>query len=163
MGNYIESIIDNLSHSAFESTLLASITGLFALLALRALTASLLKMHRSKSSLKKLNKQYSFGKKIMMKPARDYCIHAPRFCACLIYCHHTRCVLFIVNLLLGFIHRIQPSFGYLHTLFSVAVCFFFDVFVLTLNLVLLKNPFVKRKNSYRFEKYHNTQEHNKLF
>lgn len=163
MSDYLKYLVSEISQSAFESTLLSSITGLFALIALRILSDNLLKMHRSKSALKKINKQYSFLGKIIMMPAWDHCIHAPKFCIFLICCHHIRCFLFLITFLFDIIHRMFPAFGNIHAWFSVAVCFLFDVLVLVLNLILLRNPFVKRKNAYRFEKYHNTQEHDKLF
>ena len=163
MREYLEHLVSEISQSALESTLLPSITGLFALLALRILTDSLMKMHRSKSALKKINKQYSFGKKVMMMPAWDHCMHAPRFCRFLICCHHARCCLYLISLVLCVIHLFLPFFAVYHAWFSVAVCFLFDAFALVLNLILLRNPFVTRKNAYRFEKYHNTDECNKLF
>lgn len=163
MERYLESIVNELSRSAFESTLLSSITGLFSLIALRLLTDSLLNMHRSKSARKKIDNQYTFGMQLRLKPAWDHCIHAPMFCRFLICCHHVRFCLCLISLTLGASHHLSPFFAEFHAWFSVALCFLYDTPIWVLNLILDRYPFMRRKHEYRFEKYHNTHERNKLF
>ena len=120
-------------------------------------------MHRSRSAIKKINKTYSFGQKVLMKHAWRDCIHAKSFCRGLIVYHHSIFILFVLELLLVLFSNIWPV---LMPVIAWSTFVFFVGFVIptcVLNFVLDRYPFAKLKHEFRFRKYHNTSNHDSLW
>ena len=134
---------------------------LFGYLMIYGLLNSLLKMHRSKSAVKKIKKAYTFRQKLWLAPFEANCIHAVKFCKCLISFWRIRCFVFVCYLLVGFAAIVGLSVNVIIAWFSVGMFIFFDIPQLILHLVLSR-PFIGRFREYSFEKYHNTKDHNSL-
>ena len=134
---------------------------LFGYLMIYGLMDSLLKMHRSKSAVKKIKKEYTFKQKLWLIPFESNCIHAVKFCKYLIWFWRIRCFAFTCYLLVGFAAILGLYVNILIAWFSVSMFIFFDIPQLILQL-LLSRPFIGRFREFSFEKYHNTKDHDSL-
>lgn len=167
-------LLDRIKHNAMrilavfsESPLLCSflacIFAISSIFCIRGIVSGLFEMHRSRSNLKSIRKNYGFWQKVIMKPAWDKCIHAKTFCKSLIICHHIRIVLLLTSLFLAFMVNLAPSLMHITATFSGCVFFLIDLPVLILHVAMDRYPFQRLKHEYRFRKYHNTQNHDSLF
>lgn len=122
---------------------------------------SLLKMHRSKSAVKKLKKEFTCLQRLRLLHFKGNCRHAIRFCDFLIryqkiglYC----CALYLGVSLLYIVGLIPTaSIAWL----TVGVFLGFDLPAFALQL-LFTRPVLGRFREYSFEKYHNTNDHQSL-
>ena len=134
---------------------------LFGYLTINGLMDSLLKMHRSKSAVKKIKKAYKFKQKLWLIHYEANCIHAVKFCKCLIRFWRMRCVIFVCYLLVGFVTVLGLYANVIIAWFSFGMFLLFDIpqFVLHLSL---SRPFIGRFREFSFEKYHNTKDHDSI-
>lgn len=146
-----------------SASLLASI------IALRCLIGGLLEMHKSNSTMKKLRKQYGFWQKLFLIMAWRENEHATSFCKGLIVFHHVRLGIFLISLLLTGLASILPELSTFATSIWVALSLVVDIPILLFSCAMDRYPFrrIGRKKrplrEYRFEKYHNTKDHDSLF
>jgi len=159
----IVQIADNLSESAVICSFIMFVFSLVAILCIRGIVAGLMEMHRSKSALKKVHKNYSFGQKLCLQHAWLDCLHAKRFCRFLIVTHHSIICLLLAQLLLAILSNIWPDLLPVIAWYTLVCsdCFFIPVCLL--NFILDRYPFAKWKHEFRFKKYHNTDDHTSLF
>ncbi len=162
IANNTMELVRDLTNAPLSSALLAFLFGVAALVAVRNILGSLNEMHRSKSALKKINKNYSLWKKLVLLNVWEHCLHAQRFSRILICLYHVRSVFLPVSFLLAVISYANPVFSVANGHFTVSVMVLFDLPVFVLHLVLDKHPFRRFKMGYRFEKYNHTEERNKL-
>ena len=94
--------------------LLSAVFGLVVFICNRYLLGTLLKMHRSKTAVKKIEKQYTFTQKFLLHHVRDHCVHAKKFCRRMILLHHMN---LIITLLVC--ATVMPLLGVLGTLLSL--------------------------------------------
>lgn len=151
----IMELIANLSKNLGACTLVSVVFFLFFSFENYLLLDSLLKMHRSKSAVKKLKKQYTFLQKAGLYLYETNCRHAVKFCKKIIL--FQRIGWFSLGLyLLG---AILQAMGMLPDTFSAwsAVGLFILFYIPSLVLYFaLKRPIIGRFKEYSFEKYHNT-------
>lgn len=135
---------------------------LFGFFMVYSLLDSFLKMHRSKSAVKKIKKEYKLRHKIWLIPFEINCLHAVKFCKSLIWFWRIRCFAFVPYLLLG----VATAFGLLASIviawFTAGMFVFFDVPQFIIHS-LLTRPFIGRFREFSFEKYHNTKDYESLF
>ncbi len=134
---------------------------LFGYLTIYCLLNSLLKMHRSKSAVKKIKKEYNFKQKLWLTPFETNCIHAVKFCKGLIWFWRVRCLSFALYLMLGMAAIFGLPVNTIIAWFSAGMFVLFDIPQFIINL-LLSRPFIGRFREYSFEKYHNTKDHESL-
>ena len=142
------------------------VTGLFALvsvLVLRALISGLLEMHKSRSTMKKIGKEYGFWQKVILLPAWKENEHARKFCRFMIVLHHIRVFLMAGLLLMILFASVVPGLSRLAAIFSIIILIVVDLPIYVLSMALDRHPFRRRKHEYRFRKYHNTKDHDSLF
>ena len=142
------------------------VTGIFALISiffLRILISALLEMHKSRSTMKKISKEYGFWQKVILLPAWKENEHAKRFCRFMIVLHHVRVFLLVGLLLLVLIASAAPGLSRPAAFFSVTIMIAVDVPIYVLDMALNRYPFRRRKHEFRFRKYHNTKDHDSLF
>ncbi len=65
---------------------------------LRGIANGLLEMHRSKTALQKLRKEYTLWDRLLMLPPWNRCERAPKFCRVLICIYHFRLCLILISL-----------------------------------------------------------------
>ena len=133
----------------------------FGFVMLYSLLDSLLKMHRSKSAVKKIKKEYKLKHKMWLIPFETNCVHAVKFCKGLIWFWRVRCFTFALYLMLGLAAIFGLSVNAIIAWFSVGMFVIFDVpqFIIQ---QLLSRPFIGRFREFSFEKYHNTNDHESL-
>lgn len=154
-------IINNLSELPGVCIGLSVFFFLFGLFTIYSLLDSLLKMHRSKSAVKKIKKEYNLKQKLWLIPYEIYCIHAVKFCKGLIMFWRIRCFIFVLYLVLGLATLFDFSIDKLIAWFTVVMFILFDIPQFIIHL-LLARPFIGRFREFSFEKYHNTQDHESL-
>ena len=142
---------------------LTAFLGGISMAMLHDLACDLLKMHKSKTGVKKLCGAYSLIQRLCLRPAWEQCEHAVKFCRAVILLYGLQAaatasvvVLGIAALLWG---KLCCLFGYT----AAAKALFLDVPVLLLSVVLFKRPTNKERGKWRFGKYHNTSNHESLF
>lgn len=134
---------------------------LFGFAMIYGLLDSLLKMHRSKSAVKKIKKEYKLKQKMWLIPFETHCMHAAKFCKGLICFWRVRCFTFILYLMLGLAAVFGLSENVIIAWFSAGMFVLFDVPQLIIQLSLSR-PFFGRFREFSFEKYHNTKDHESL-
>ncbi len=151
-------IIQNIAAIPNGCLALGMILALFSLGAARSLLGALLEMHRSKNAVKKLKAQYTLWQRLCLWPVVEQSRHALRFCRRLAVVHHIRALTIPVLLILRLLDLALPL------AWSVAAGFLLlDVPVLLIHGILWKRVWQRdRRYTWRFRKYHNTPEHEKL-
>lgn len=134
---------------------------LFGFSMLYGLLDALLKMHRSKSAVKKIKEDYKLIHKIWLIPFEANCIHAEKFCKGLVWFWRIRCFAFALYLALGLAATVGLSVNAIIAWFSVGMFVLFDIPQFLIQL-LLSRPFIGRFREFSFEKYHNTKDHESL-
>ena len=150
-----------------ENTVLAqfltTFLGEISMVMLHDLACDLLKMHKSKTGVKKLCRAYSLIQCLCLRPAWDHCTHAVKFCRVVILLYGLQAAATVSVVVLGIAAllggKLCRFFGYT----AVAKALFLDVPVLLLSVVLFKRPTNKERGKWRFEKDHNTSNHESLF
>ena len=133
------------------------------LLCIRSIVNALYAMHRSNSMLKKLRREYTFGQKLIMIPAWKNCLHASQFCRALIVLHHVRLMFLLSTLLIALFSCFFSMLVSVYALLSWVIFVILDIPILLLHRVMDRYPLQRHKNGYRFQKYHNTKNHDSLF
>ena len=155
-------IIENLSKQPIACIILSAIIFLFSFLTNYLLLDSLLKMHRSKSAVKKLKKEYTFLQRIRLHHFKDNCRHAIRFCNRMIIYQKIGWGCFTlyltVSLFFAFGLFSAKSIAWL----TVGIFLLFDVPTFAINRVLARPIIFGRFKEFSFEKYHNTENHDSL-
>lgn len=159
----VNRIIGTFSESALLCVFLTGTIAMVSMISIRCIVSGLFEMHRSKSAVKKVRRNYSFTQKLLLVHAWQDCLHAKRFCRRLIVFHHMVAGLFLAALILAICSHIwsalMPFLAYLTLFFLIGV----TVPVCILNFILDRHPFQKMKHEYTFRKYHNTQDHENLW
>lgn len=156
-------LITTLTEQPGLTILFSVLFGLAALICTRSLLGSLLKMHRSKTAVKKIEKQYFFAQRFLLHHVRDHCVHAKKFCRRVIVLHHANLIITLLVCITGALGCILHSFAVI-AVYALLVQFFVIVLPVTvLEFALVKHPFRKVKGPYRFTDHHNTDDHESLF
>ena len=150
------------SQSAFVCVFLSFVTALASAILIRFLVGALLQMHRSRTNMKKLKKNYVFWQKLLLQPAWKECLHAKIFCRVMIVYHHTRIILLAGILLLVLISNWLPELLCVSGYCAGFVFLLIDIPIWLMRLILDKYPLRRMKHEYRFQKYHNTQNRESL-
>ena len=156
-------IVGELSESAAACTFLMAFFSIVSMICIRGVVSGLFKMHRSRSAIKKINKAYSFGQKILLQHAWKDCLHAKKFCHRLIIAHHCIFILLILELLLALFSNIWPILMPVVAWYTLVLVVGISIPVCLLNFILDRYPFAKWKHEFRFRKYHNTSNHDSLW
>lgn len=115
----------------------------------------LLRMHRSKTAVKNLKKEYTFWKRLWLIPHQQHCLHTASFCRKLIALQRMGWILFGLYLV------VCLFFDSLVVWSTVGLFVLFELPMFVLN-GLLSRPFIGRFKEYSFAKYHNTEDHSSL-
>ena len=158
----MQTIIENLSAQPLGGVIPTVFFFLLTAYGNYLLLDALLKMHRSKSALKKLKKNYTFFQRVWLMQFKGNCRHAVKFCSGMIIYQRIGWVLLAIYLLAALLY----AFGFCPAVFvswlfvAIFVCFCFPSEAIDL---ALKRPFLfGRFREYSFEKYHNTGNHKSL-
>lgn len=156
-------IIDNLSKQPTVCIILSVIIFLFSSLTNYLLLDSLLKMHRSKSAVKKLKKEYTFLQRMQLIHFKENCRHAIRFCNKMIVYLKISWIFLALYLIVSLLF----VFGLFSSKFiawlTVGIFLLFDVPAFAINRLLARPIIFGRFKEFSFEKYHNTENHDSLF
>lgn len=143
--------------------LLSAVFGLVVFICNRYLLGTLLKMHRSKTAVKKIEKQYTFTQKFLLHHVRDHCVHAKKFCRRMILLHHMNLIITLLVCATGLLGCFLSSAAVVGA-YAVIVQFCVIVIPVTvMEFVLTNHPFDKRKRRYYFTEQHNSDDHESLF
>ena len=155
-------IIDNLSKKPTVCIILSVIIFLFSFLMNYLLLDSLLKMHRSKSAVKKLKKEYTFLQRMQLIHFKENCRHAIRFCNKMIVYLKISWIFLALYLIVSLLF----VFGLFSSKFiawlTVGIFLLFDVPAFAINRLLARPIIFGRFKEFSFEKYHNTENHDSL-
>ncbi len=140
------------------------ITGIVALFFLRLIANSLLEMHRSKTALRKLRKEYSFWDRFLMLPPWKHSEHAPQFCKVLICIHHIRLCLLLISLLLCLLGLGMENLQTASRILCLISFVMIDIPVIILESLLDRRiSWRPTRYEYRFKKYNHTPERRRLW
>ena len=155
-------IIDNLSKQPTVCIILSVIIFLFSFLTNYLLLDSLLKMHRSKSAVKKLKQEYTFLQRMQLIHFKENCRHAIRFCNKMIVYLKISWIFLALYLIVSLLF----VFGLFSSKFiawlTVGIFLLFDVPAFAINRLLARPIIFGRFKEFSFEKYHNTENHDSL-
>lgn len=137
--------------------------GFLVWISIRNMLDALLKMHRSKTAVKKIEKQYSFKQRFLLRHVRDHCLHAKKFCCWAIFMYNTNLIAATLVCILGVLGCFWKSIAVI-AVYALLLQFFAVMLPVTLlDGFLVKNPLQKHKGPYRFTDHHNTDDHESLF
>lgn len=131
---------------------------------LRCILSDLMKMHKSKSTIKKILVRYTFFQKLALRHVAEHTEHAVTFTKGLILVYHLSFWSMAAILLSGLF---LSGRWFVYLLAGRALLL--DVPVMVLDFLLDNHPFNKRKrredikHRRRFSKYHNTSDKTSLF
>ena len=155
-------IIDNLSKQPTLCIIFSVIIFLFSFFINYLLLDSLLKMHRSKSAVKKLKKEYTFLQRMQLIHFKENCRHAIKFCNRMIIYQKIAwgclALYLIISLLFAFGLFSAEFIAWL----TVGIFVAFDVPAFAINRLLARPILFGRFKEFSFEKYHNTENHDSL-
>ena len=156
-------IAGEFSESPALCSFMMAVFSIAAMVCIRFIVSGLFEMHRSKSALKKIYKNYSFGQRMLLKHAWQDCLHARRFCRLLIILHHCIFCLLLIEILAALLSSIWPILIPIIAWYTLACVVCIPLPVCLLNFALERYPFQKLKHEYRFRQYHNTSNHESLW
>lgn len=159
----LQKIIENMSAQPATCVIASVLLFFFAALANYTLMDGLLEMHRSKSALKKLKKQYTFFQKIWLLHFKGNCRHAVKFCNGIIIYQKIGWLCFAVYLLAGLLYAFDFFPAAVISWLSIAILFCFDLPSIVIGWALSRPLLFSRSKKFSFEKYHNTDNHESLF
>lgn len=159
----LQKIIENMSAQPATCVIASVLLFFFAALANYILMDGLLEMHRSKSALKKLKKQYTFFQKIRLLHFKDNCRHAVKFCNGMIIYQKIGWLCFAVYLLAGLLYAFDFFPAAVISWLSIAIFFCFDLPSIVISWALSRPLLFSQSKKFSFEKYHNTDNHESLF
>ena len=155
-------IIENLSKQPVACIILSVLIFLFCFFTNYLLLDSLLKMHRSKSAVKKLKKEYTFLQRMCLLHVKENCRHAVKFSRGMIAYQKTGWVCLAVYLVISLLF----AFGLFSATFiiwlTIGLFAAFDVPSFVINRLLARPIIFGRFKAFSFEKYHNTENHDSL-
>ena len=155
-------IIDKLSKQPTVCIILSLIIFLLSFFSNYMLLDSLLKMHRSKSAVKKLKKEYTFLQRMQLIHFKENCRHAIKFCNRMIIYQKISWGCFVLYLIISLLF----AFGLFSAKFiawlSVGIFVAFDIPAFAINRLLARPILFGRYKEFSFEKYHNTENHDSL-
>lgn len=155
-------IIENLSMQPTVCIILSVLIFLFCFFTNYLLLDSLLKMHRSKSAVKKLKKEYTFLQRMRLLHFKENCRHAIKFCNGMILYQKIGWVCLAIYLFMALLF----AFGLFSATFiiwlAVGIFLLFDVPAFVINRLLARPIIFGRFKEFSFEKYHNTENHDSL-
>lgn len=154
-------IINKLAQTPAFCVLITVLLFLVGMNTICGLLGSLLQMHRSKSAVKKLMKEYTFFQKIWLIPYETHCLHGVKFCRFLIWYLRVWYILVALYLLLALAVAFCLPLDMILAWASAGLFVLFDVPSLVIHFVLAR-PVFGRFSKYSFEKYHNTQDHSSI-
>ncbi len=125
---------------------------------LRSILSELLQMHKSKTAVKKIRKQYTFRQKLTLRHVAEHTEHAVKFTRFMIWVHHFSCWTMLICPLSFFVLS-DRWFVYL----LAGRFLLFDAPVMSLFSLLDAHPLNRRKYKMRFTQYHNTSDRTSLF
>ena len=159
----MQKLIENLSAHPFMCVIISVAAFSLATLVNYLLLDSLLKMHRSKSALKKLKKEYTFWQRLGFQHVKGNCRHAVKFCNNMILYQRIAWICFAIYLFAVLLSAFGFFSATIISWLSVATFCFFDLPSLTINWALSRPLLFGRFKEHSFEKYHNTDNHESLF
>ena len=159
----MQKLIENLSMQPIVCIVLSGFFFLFAYFMNYLLLDSLLKMHRSKSALKKLKKEYTFLQRMLLAHFKGNCRHAVKFCNSLVFFQKTGLVCFTIYLLVSFLFAFDLFSSAFISWLSIVLFMVIDLPSFAINWALSRPLFFGRFKEHSFEKYHNTDNHESLF
>lgn len=155
--------IENLSAHPLMCVIMSMAVFFFATLTNHLLLDSLLKMHRSKSALRKLKKKYTFLQRLRFLHMKGNCRHAVKFCNGMIIYQKIGWLCLAVYLFASLLFVFDFFPAAIISWLSIAILLFIDLPSFAIHLFLAR-PFLFGKfKEYSFEKYHNTNNHESLF
>lgn len=154
-------IIHRLAENPALCMLVSGILGLWGIMGLRGMLTDLLKMHRTKASMKKIYQTYPLMDRLRLRHIADNCLHAKSFCNTLITVHDAYCVLLLVSLLAGAMTLYADAARLLASV-TVIKLLLLDLPVHLMLTVLKEEPMGKHSR-WRFRKYQNTRDYYSLF
>lgn len=153
--------LDELIAQPAGAVFLALIFWIVSLFILRFILSELLRMHKSKTAVKKIEKQYTFRQKLALRHVAEHTEHAVEFARFMIRVHH----LSFWTMLICLLSWLLSDCWFVYLLAGRFLIF--DVPVWVLNFLLDPHPFNRGKRRrgplYRFQKYHNTSDKTSLF
>ena len=155
-------IIENLSKQPVACIILSVIIFLFCFFTNYLLLDSLLKMHRSKSAVKKLKKEYTFLQRMRLLHFKENCLHAIKFCNGMIIYQKIGWVCLAIYLFMALLFAFGLFSATFITWLTVGIFVAFDVPAFVINRLLARPIILGRFKEFSFEKYHNTENHNSL-
>lgn len=159
----MQKLIENLSAQPLGCVIVSVFIFFFATIENYLLLDSLLKMHRSKTALRKLKKEYTFLQRLRFLHFKGNCRHAVSFCERMIIYQKSCWLCLAIYLFVTLLF----AFGFLTTTiifwFSAAIFLFIGLPSFAINLAFARPLFFGRFKEYSFEKYHNTDNHKSLF
>ena len=148
-------VIRNLAQTPGICVALSICFFLFGSLLCYLMMDGLLRMHRSKTAVKKLKKEYTFLRRLWLRPHQEHCLHAVPSCKKLIALQRLGWILFGVYLAVCLLSDALVIWS------SVILFVIFNLPMFFLN-GLLSRPFIGRFKEYSFAKYHNTEDHSSI-
>ena len=155
-------IIENLSKQPVACIILSVLIFIFCFIMNYLLLDSLLKMHRSKSAVKKLKKEYTFLQRMRLLHFKENCRHAIKFCNGLIIYQKIGWVCLAIYLFMAILFAFGLFSATFITWLTVGIFVAFDVPAFVINRFLARPIIFGRFKEFSFEKYHNTENHNSL-
>ena len=158
----MQQIIENLSKQPTVYIVLSVLIFLFSFSTNYLLLDSLLKMHRSKSAVKKLKKEYTFLQRMRLLHFKENCLHAIKFCNRMIIYQKVAWVYFALYLIISLLFAFGLFSAKFITWLTVGIFMLYDVPTFAINRLLARPILFGRFKEFSFEKYHNTENHNNL-
>lgn len=158
----MQQLIDNLSAEPIACIIISVFIFFVAFLMNYLLLDSLLKMHRSKSAVKKLKKEYSFLQRMRLLHFKEHCRHAIKFCNGMIIYQKIAWLCLAIYLFTALLFAVGYVSATFITWLTVGIVLVFDVPAFLINRLLARPILFGRFKAYSFEKYHNTDNHESL-
>lgn len=155
-------IIENLSKQPVACIILSVLIFIFCFFTNYLLLDSLLKMHRSKSAVKKLKKEYTFLQRMRLLHFKENCRHAIKFCNGMIIYQKIGWVCLAIYLFMALLFAFGLFSATFITWLTVGIFVAFDVPAFVINRLLARPIIFGRFKEFSFEKYHNTENHDSL-
>lgn len=155
-------IIENLSKHPTVCIILSVLIFLFCFFTNYLLLDSLLKMHRSKSAVKKLKKEYTFLQRMRLLHFKENCRHAIKFCNGMIIYQKIGWVGLAIYLFISLLFAFGLFSATFITWLTVGIFLLFDVPAFVINRLLARPIIFGRFKEFSFEKYHNTENYDSL-
>ena len=159
----MQQLVIRLSMQPMLCVILSGFIFLLASLMNYLLLDSLLKMHRSKSALKKLKKEYTFLQRLRLLHFKGNCRHAVEFCNGLIFFQKVGWSCLAIYLLISFLFTLDLFSATFISWLSIAIFLVFDIPSFAINWAVSRPLMFGRFKEHSFEKYHNTDNHESLF